>query len=114
MSSTHGFIEYEGGKITFPFIPHHHGVWDCAIAEWCQKRRIPFEYVDAFWVKAMVTRSQIEDFIKFVYGASVPADRFKGVSGLVHEPHRELERLRATVFEKLSADGKFVLSGFDY
>ena len=114
MSSTHGWIKYEGGKITFPFIPRHHVVWNCAIAEWCQKNRIPFEYVDASWVAAKVTRDQIEDFIKFVYGASVPADRFKGVSALVHEPHRQLELLRAAVFEKLSADGKFVLSGLDY
>lgn len=115
MSSTSGWIEYEGGRIDLPFIPRHHGVWDMTIAEWCKENRVHFDYVDPSWVSAPVTKDQIEDFVEFAYCTSAPKDRYEEVSmSIVKERHSEVEKLQAAIAGKLPADGKFLLSGFDY
>jgi len=115
MSSTSGWIEFEGRTIDFPYIPSHLGVWNVAISNWCQIRDIHFENVDPFWVKATVTRAQIYDFLSFVYGVSSgssgrPDDVSLRVS---NEKHRELELLRANI-ASCPKDGSFTLAGFDY
>lgn len=115
MSSTFGWIEHDGIRIDFPFIPHRHGVWNQTIIDWCNMRHIAFEYVDPLWVTATVTKDQIDDFIGFVYKVSIcQKDRFEAQSiWEIELHHRDMEKLRLAV-ANLPINGIFLLAGFDH
>lgn len=109
MSSTSGWVDYDGNGFGFPYIPTHQGVWNMAIIDWCELNNVIYCYKDPYWVYAQVTKKQIQDFIKFVYVTSTP----KGRHDDAKNHHHDLEILRSKVLA-LPSDGKFILSGYDY
>jgi len=109
MSSTSGWITYEGGEIDFPFAPQRFVVWNCAIEEWSRTNSVRLIYIDPYWVKTLVTKNQVLDFIDFAYGDADDIRNYRW-----HDGKLEVESLRAQVARALKLDGVYVLQGFDY
>ena len=116
MTTTHAYLKYEGKRVDLPSFPSEmrgFNCWNLVIEEWCKKHSLPYEHVDPYWVTTQVSKSQIEDFIRDIFGHTNKFDG-QGVSWRVHDQHKKLEELRSFLFSDLAEGHQAVMGGFDY